>query len=114
MEDCQHLVRDIVKQLPTRIDASTIRTGAKCEKGVTKPSQLVFYDSIESKTDPEEWKSALKSSDGQAKLIKAICSADGYKKLLPFVDMAQKLTVNGVPVGTISATEKRCAKSGVN
>ena len=109
MDGCRQLVVEMKKQFPAKIDAATIRTGAKCEPGKTKPSMLILMDSIDSQTSAEDWKSALNSEEGQAKLTKIMCSAQGYVKFLPLMDLGQRLTINGEVVGTISATEKRCS-----
>ena len=109
MDGCKQLVAEMKKQFPARIDAMTVRTGAKCETGKTKPSMLVLLDSIDSQTSADDWKVALSSEEGQAKLTKLMCSTQGYTKFLPLMDLGQRLSINGEVIGTISATEKKCS-----
>lgn len=109
MELCNQVAKEIKKMLPLQVDAVSTRTGAKCEAGKTKPSMLVLFDSIDSQMTPDYWKTELKKEKVQAKQIKVICTAEGTEKLLPFVDIGQRISINGVLVGTISVTEKKCS-----
>lgn len=109
MADCELLTKEIKKKLPSKIDQSTTRNGVKCEAGKTKPVRMVLLDSITSSNSPNDWKAALANPEKQEELKKLMCKSDGYTKFLPYMDLSQQLTVNGVVVGTIDATEKKCA-----
>lgn len=114
MSGCERVVSDMAKHLPSRVDEITTRTGAKCVQGNTKPSMLVFFDSVESNNSQnkniavEGMIFALSSNGAKQALMKSMCADPNTNKLLPLLDITKKIFVKNTYVASVLVSEASC------